>query len=147
MASPDAGVLANSVAGPYRAAMINYLLVGAGGALGAVSRYQVGRLTFRWFGPEQVWGTFAVNVAGGLLMGLLIGWLAATGRADQQYVRLFGAVGFLGGFTTFSAFSLEIANMVERKAFLPAFTYAASSVVVALAAVFVGLWLMRKAYS
>jgi CrcB protein len=127
--------------------MINYLLVGAGGALGAVSRYQVGRLTFRWFGPEQVWGTFAVNVAGGLLMGLLIGWLAATGRADQQYVRLFGAVGFLGGFTTFSAFSLEIANMVERKAFLPAFTYAAGSVVVALAAVFVGLWLMRKAYS
>ncbi|WP_323761494.1 fluoride efflux transporter CrcB [Maricaulis sp.] len=127
--------------------MINYLLVGAGGALGAVSRYQVGRLTFRWFGPEQVWGTFAVNIGGGLLMGLLIGWLAATGRSDQQYIRLFGAVGFLGGFTTFSAFSLEIANMIERKAILPAFAYAAGSVVVALAAVFVGLWLMRKAYS
>ena len=127
--------------------MINYLLVGAGGALGAVSRYQVGRLTFRWFGPEQVWGTFAVNIAGGLLMGLLIGWLAATGRADQQYIRLFGAVGFLGGFTTFSAFSLEMANMFERKAVLPAFAYAASSVVVALGAVFVGLWLVRKVFS
>jgi len=127
--------------------MINYLLVGAGGALGAVSRYQAGRLAFRWFGPEQIWGTFAVNIAGGLLMGVLIGWLAATGRADQQYIRLFGAVGFLGGFTTFSAFSLEVANMVERKAILPAFGYAASSVVVALAAVFVGLWLMRKVYS
>jgi len=127
--------------------MINYLLVGTGGALGAVARYQVGRLTFRWFGPEQVWGTFAVNIAGGLLMGLLIGWLAATGRADQQYIRLFGAVGFLGGFTTFSAFSLEMANMVERKAILPAFGYAAGSVVVALAAVFVGLWLVRKVFS
>lgn len=127
--------------------MINYLLVGAGGALGAVARYQVGRLTFRWFGPEQVWGTFAVNIAGGLLMGLLIGWLAATGRADQQYIRLFGAVGFLGGFTTFSAFSLEMANMFERKAILPAFGYAAVSVVVALAAVFVGLWLVRKVFS
>jgi len=127
--------------------MINYLLVGTGGALGAVARYQVGRLTFRWFGPEQVWGTFAVNIAGGLLMGLLIGWLAATGRADQQYIRLFGAVGFLGGFTTFSAFSLEMAKMVERKAILPAFGYAAGSVVVALAAVFVGLWLVRKVFS
>ena len=127
--------------------MINYLLVGAGGALGAVSRYQVGRLTFRWFGPEQVWGTFAVNIACGLMMGLLIGWLAATDRADQQYIRLFGAVGFLGGFTTFSAFSLEMANMVERKALLPAFGYAASSVIVALAAVFVGLWIIRKGFA
>ncbi|RKR03164.1 fluoride efflux transporter CrcB [Maricaulis maris] len=127
--------------------MINYLLVGAGGALGALSRYQVGRLTFRWFGPEQVWGTFAVNLVGGLLMGLLIGWLAATDRADQQYIRLFGAVGFLGGFTTFSAFSLEIANMLERKAILPAFGYAASSVVLALAAVFLGLWIMRRAFA
>ncbi|WP_297733266.1 fluoride efflux transporter CrcB [uncultured Maricaulis sp.] len=127
--------------------MIHYLLVGAGGALGAVSRYQVGRLTFRWFGPEQVWGTFAVNIAGGLMMGLLIGWLAATDRADQQYIRLFGAVGFLGGFTTFSAFSLEMANMVERKALLPAFGYAASSVIVALAAVFVGLWIIRKGFA
>ncbi|MFY0637402.1 fluoride efflux transporter CrcB [Maricaulis maris] len=127
--------------------MINYLLVGAGGALGAISRYQVGRLTFRWFGPEQVWGTFAVNIVGGLMMGLLIGWLAATDRADQQYIRLFGAVGFLGGFTTFSAFSLEIANMFERKALLPAFGYAASSVILALAAVFVGLWIMRKGFA
>lgn len=115
--------------------------------MGAVARYQVGRLTFRWFGPEQVWGTLAVNIAGGLLMGLLIGWLAATGRADQQSIRLFGAVGFLGGFTTFSAFSLEMANMFERKAVLPAFGYAAGSVVVALAAVFVGLWLVRKVFS
>ena len=123
--------------------MINYLLVGAGGALGAVARYQVGRLTFRWFGPEQVWGTLAVNIAGGLLMGLLIGWLAATGRADQQYLRLFGAGGFLGGFTTFSTFSLDTLRMLENGEGLLALAYILLSVCVGLFATWAGLSLAR----
>ena len=68
---------------------------------------------------------------------------AGRGEADQ-YIRLAGAVGFLGGFTTFSAYSLELATMVERKAYALAFGYAAGSVVLALGAVFAGLIIMRK---
>lgn len=124
--------------------MMNLVLIGAGGALGAISRHLVGRLTLRMFGPDQPWGTFSVNILGGLAMGLLIGWLTATERADETSIRLFAAVGVLGGFTTFSAYSLELVLMIERKAWLNAFVYAAGSVVMALAAVFAGLFLVRK---
>jgi len=124
--------------------MMNLILIGAGGALGAISRHLAGRAALRLFGPDMPWGTFSVNVLGGLAMGLLVGWLAATERADETSIRLFAAVGFLGGFTTFSAYSLEIALMIERKAMLSAFAYAAGSVVLALAAVFAGLMIMRK---
>jgi CrcB protein len=129
--------------------MNNLLLIGTGGALGAIARHLVGRAAMRWFGPDMPlglpWGTLTANVAGGLLMGLLVGWLALTGRDDGDHaIRLFGAVGFLGGFTTFSAYSLELATMIERKDFVLAFFYAAGSAVLALAAVFAGLFLMRR---
>ncbi len=124
--------------------MMNLVLIGAGGALGAIARYLVGRSTLRLFGPDQPWGTLSVNIAGGLAMGLLIGWLAASERAEETSIRLFAAVGFLGGFTTFSAYSLELVLMIERKAYLNAILYAAGSVVLAMAAVMVGLMLMRK---
>jgi CrcB protein len=131
----------------YRAAMQNILLIGAGGALGAVSRHLVGRTALRLLGGDQPWGTLAVNVAGGLMMGLLIGFLVATERGDQHAARMFAAVGFLGGFTTFSAFSLEMALMIERKAWLNAFAYAAGSVVLSLGALMIGMYLVRKAVS
>lgn len=127
--------------------MYNLLLIGAGGALGAMSRHLAGRAALKWLGPDQPWGTFAVNIGGGLLMGLLIGWLISTDRGDEHVMRYFGAVGFLGGFTTFSAFSLELALMLERKAWLNAFAYAAGSVVLALAALILGLMIMRKVYA
>jgi|TARA_R110000868_G_scaffold35549_1_gene127346 CrcB protein len=126
--------------------MQNILLIGTGGALGAISRHLVGRYMMRWFGSDLPWGTFAVNIAGGLLMGLLIGWLVATDRGDHHMLRSLGAVGFLGGFTTFSAYSLDIALMIERKAWLNAFAYAAGSVILALAALMIGMMIMRKAF-
>mgnify|MGYP003571116253 CR=1 FL=1 len=129
--------------------MNHLLLIAAGGAGGAVSRHLVGQAALRWLGPQMPlglpWGTLAVNVVGGLAMGLLVGWLALAGRGEaDQYIRLAGAVGFLGGFTTFSAYSLELATMIERKAYALAFGYAAGSVLLALSAVFAGLIIMRK---
>lgn len=124
--------------------MMNLLLIGAGGALGAICRHLAGQAALRAFGPDQPWGTLTVNILGGLAMGLLIGWLSAGARPDVQAIRLFAAVGFLGGFTTFSAYSLELLLMIERKAWLNAFAYAAGSVLLALGAVFLGLIVMRK---
>lgn len=127
--------------------MYNILLIGAGGALGAVSRHLVGRTALRLFGPDQPWGTFIVNIAGSLAMGIVIGWLVAMDRSDNHFMRVFGVIGFLGGFTTFSAFSLELGLMVERKAWLNAFSYAASSVVLSLAALMIGMMIVRKVVS
>lgn len=129
--------------------MNQILLIGAGGALGAIARHLVGRTALRWLGPDMPlglpWGTLSANVAGGLLMGLLVGWLALTGRDDGDHaIRLFGAVGLLGGFTTFSAYSLELAIMIEKRDFALAFGYAAGSAILALTAVFAGLFIMRK---
>jgi len=120
--------------------MFNVLLVGAGGALGAIARYGVGRALPTGAWP---WATFAVNIVGGLLMGLLVGWLAAHAGAGKEAWRLFLAVGVLGGFTTFSAFSLEILLMFERGQPGLAILYAAASAVLAVVALMTGLWLMR----
>ena len=123
------------------------LIVAAGGALGAVARYGVGVWAFRLFpGSAWPWGTLAVNVFGGLLMGLLAGWLAFRGGLHGESIRLFAAVGILGGFTTFSAFSLETALMIERRQFAMAGGYAALSVVLSVTALFIGLMVARRAF-
>ena len=124
--------------------MEKLLLVAAGGATGAMARYWVGIQAGRLFGPGWPWGTVIVNVVGGLLMGLLIGVLAARGGADQERWRLLLGVGVLGGFTTFSAFSLEVALMIERRALASAFGYSILSVTLSVAALFAGLLLARK---
>lgn len=128
--------------------MLNYLLVGAGGALGAIGRYFLGIQAMRTLGPSS-WpiGTFAVNVLGGLCMGLLAGLLAHRGGADQERWRLLLGVGVLGGFTTFSAFSLEIALMIQRRELVPAALYGAASVGVSVVALFGGLLLARRAFA
>lgn len=123
--------------------MTRFLLVAAGGALGAVARYGAGRFLPMGGWP---WATLAVNVVGGLLMGLLTGWLAFRGGAGQESIRLFAAVGVLGGFTTFSAFSLETAQMIERGRLAPAAAYVALSVVLSVAALFAGLMIARRAF-
>ncbi|MFN2260333.1 MAG: fluoride efflux transporter CrcB [Parasphingopyxis sp.] len=124
--------------------MPHLLLVMAGGALGAGARFLLGRWTLHQFGSAFPWGTFAVNLLGGFAMGLLVGWLARHGQGGEGW-RLFLGIGLLGGFTTFSAFSLEIVNMVERGAIGLAALYALASVLGAVAALLAGLWIVRIA--
>ena len=126
---------------------MNYLLVGLGGALGAIARYVVGQQTTRAFGIGWPFGTFTANVLGGLCMGLLIGCLAHRGGADQEKWRLLLGVGVLGGFTTFSAFSLEVALMIERREVLGAALYGAMSVGLSITALFAGLLIARRAFA
>lgn len=127
--------------------MTRLLIVAAGGALGAVARYGVGAWTLRLFPTAQwPWATLAVNVVGGLLMGLLAGWLAFRGGVNSESLRLFAAVGVLGGFTTFSAFSLEAALMIERRQLAMAGGYVAASVVLSIVALFIGLMVARRAF-
>ncbi|MFN3857766.1 MAG: fluoride efflux transporter CrcB [Caulobacter sp.] len=124
--------------------MEKLLLVAAGGAAGSTARYLVGLGALRWLGPGWPAGTLAVNIVGGLSMGLLAGALALKGGAGQELWRLLLGVGFLGGFTTFSAFSLETALMIERKAWMEAGGYVALSVVLSVAALFAGLIIARR---
>ncbi|WP_091739109.1 fluoride efflux transporter CrcB [Phenylobacterium immobile] len=123
------------------------LLVAAGGAAGAVARYLLGVEALRRFGAAWPYGTAIANVLGGLLMGLLAAGLALRGGEGQERLRLLLAVGVLGGFTTFSAFSLETALMIERRAFVQAFAYSLGSVVLSVAALFVGLLLARRLFA
>ena len=127
--------------------MTRFLLVAIGGAIGSVARYGLGVAAGRW-APNAGWpvGTFAANVIGGLLMGLLVGWLAFRGGAQQEAVRLFAAVGLLGGFTTFSSYSLEAVQMIERRQIGLACAYVVGSVVLAILALFVGLMIARRAF-
>ncbi|MEZ5961268.1 MAG: fluoride efflux transporter CrcB [Hyphomonadaceae bacterium] len=118
--------------------MMNVLLVAAGGALGALARYGVGVSAARWFGLGFPWGTLAVNIVGGLAMGVL----AARVGPDQESLRLALGVGVLGGFTTFSAFSLETVRLMEHQPGLAMF-YAAASVVLSVGACWAGFYLGR----
>lgn len=126
--------------------MLNTLLVMIGGAIGAALRYQLGRASLRVMGPGYPWGTLAANVLGGFLMGALIGWLAVRyqGQHSEQ-IRLLLAVGVLGGFTTFSAFSLETMLMFERGELLSALGYILLSVAASIGALALGMTIMRSA--
>jgi CrcB protein len=126
------------------------LSVALGGAIGAAARYQMGRGITAWLGPATVsafpWATFAVNVIGSLIMGLLFGWLARSSDPSQsENMRLLVGVGLLGGFTTFSAFSLELMVLVERGQAITALGYALISVLACLIAIYVGMIIMRLA--
>ncbi len=121
-------------------------LVALGGAAGSVGRYLAGMGVLRLVGPKAPWaGTLTVNIIGGCLMGLLVGALALRGAAEAERWRLLLAVGALGGFTTFSAFSLDAALMIERRAWGAAAGYMAASVLLSIGALFAGLLLARRA--
>ena len=127
--------------------MLNSLRVGLGGGLGAIARYQLGRQATHAFGIRWPYGTFAANVLGGLCMGLLISYLAHRGGADQERWRLLLGVGVLGGFTTFSAFSLEVALMIQRREIFSAAAYGAASVGLSILALFAGLLIARRMFA
>jgi fluoride exporter len=119
------------------------LFVMIGGALGAGLRYQIGRLMLGLLGPGFPWGTWFINLTGGLFMGLLAGILARHGGAAGESWRLLIGVGVLGGYTTFSTFSLEAANMIQRGDWTPALLYVASSAIGAILMLFAGLGIAR----
>jgi CrcB protein len=120
-----------------------YLLVGLGGAIGAMARYGTGvAVGHIWREPFPL-GTLLINVAGSLAMGLLVGWLARTLPASQNEIRLFVAVGVLGGFTTFSAFSLDAIALIERGDLLGAGVYILVSVAASVLALWLGLVVLR----
>ena len=125
--------------------MFNFLLVALGGAFGAAARYGVSlALPTR----EGGWplATFLINVSGSFLIGVLAAWLA-TRDATGEPMRLLLGVGVLGGFTTFSAYSLETMRMIERSDFVGASTYAIGSVIAGLIAVGLGLFLARRVFA
>lgn len=120
------------------------LLVFLGAGLGGVARHGVNVAAARLAGTAFPWGTLTVNVVGALLMGLMAGWLALrAGAGWTQDARLFLATGVLGGFTTFSAFSLDAILLWERGASGQAIAYIVGSVVASLVALMLGLAIVR----
>jgi fluoride exporter len=117
------------------------LLVAAGGALGSVTRHGINLYAARLFGSHFPWGILIVNIAGCLAMGCVAAGLLRLQLPDA--VRLFLATGFLGGFTTFSAFALDTMKLVQAGQTGLAAVYVLASVVVSLLAIFVGFGLMR----
>ena len=124
--------------------MRNLFLVMIGGGAGAGLRWEFGRLALRQMGPGFPWGTLGVNLIGGLLMGVLAGAMAATGAIDRPLWLLL-AVGLLGGFTTFSAFSFDLFAMLERGRAGTAAAYVAASVLGSLVLLALGWWAARAA--
>ena len=122
--------------------MTHLLLVAAGGALGSVLRYLVGLWTLRRFGPGFPWGTLTVNITGSFLIGVFAEAIARKFGASPE-MRVFLITGILGGYTTFSAFSLDTITLMERGELVTAAVYVGSSVLVSALAVFAGLALMR----
>jgi len=119
-----------------------YLLVGIGGALGAMARFGVGNAIGALPNGFPL-STFLINIAGSLAMGILIGVLAKTTPQYQNEIRLFVAVGIFGGFTTFSSFSLDAITLIERGDFLLAGLYIVGSVLLSLLGLWLGLLAMR----
>jgi CrcB protein len=123
--------------------MFPYLLVAVGGAIGSVLRYGTGVFVGSlWRNPFPL-GTLLINIVGSLVMGLFVGLMARLLPTWQNDARLFFAVGVLGGFTTFSSFSLDAISMIERGELALAVLYILLSVVIAVPALYIGLVLMR----
>ena len=124
--------------------MQGYLIVFVGGGIGAALRHGVNIASLRLFGLAYPWGTMIINIVGSLVMGLVAAWFALRGDASGPW-RLFIATGILGGFTTFSAFSLDAGLLVERQQLAGAAFYVGLSVLGSIAGLFLGLWSMRAA--
>jgi CrcB protein len=121
---------------------MNYLLVFIGGGVGSTLRHIINVISARFLGTAFPYHTFIINITGSTVMGLIAGYLAFKGEASQPW-RLFLMTGVLGGYTTFSAFSLEAALLYERGEIGLALVYVLGSVVLSIAGLFAGLALMR----
>ena len=120
-----------------------WLAVGAGGAIGAMARHGVSRLSLHWLGPNFPWGTLTANVAGSFAMGLVIAWLARH-EPHAPALRAFLTVGLLGAFTTFSTFSLDAVSLYRDRTLMIAAAYLGASVVLSIAGLVAGLALGRQ---
>jgi CrcB protein len=118
------------------------LWIALGGALGATLRHFMNVWIARTAGGEFPWHTMVINISGSFVMGLLISLMALRWNVGNE-LRAFLTTGILGGYTTFSAFSLDFAVLVERKAYTLAGAYALGSVVISLMAIFVGMAIAR----
>ena len=125
--------------------MQSTLIVFIGGGIGAALRHGVNTAFLRWLGPGFPWHTLVINMVGSLAMGLLTGWLAfKAGEGWSQPMRLFLTTGICGGFTTFSAFSLDAVLLWERGETGAAAAYVGGSVILAILGLVAGLALMRS---
>ncbi|KQM73150.1 hypothetical protein ASE72_00240 [Sphingomonas sp. Leaf20] len=121
---------------------VEFLLVFLGSGIGGMLRHGVGRTALALFGPSFPYGTMAINIVGSFAMGIVAGWFTARGGADQS-LRLFLTTGVIGGFTTYSTFSLDYAFLWEGGHALSAILYVSGSLVIGIGALFVGLALSR----
>jgi fluoride exporter len=122
--------------------VMNYLLVFIGGGLGSSLRHTVNMVSARYLGTAFPYHTFIINITGSIVMGLIAGYLAFKGDAAASW-RLFLMTGILGGYTTFSAYSLDSMVLYERGEIALALFYVVGSVVLSIAGLFAGLTLVR----
>ena len=122
-----------------------FVAVGVGGGIGALARYYIAA-AFQSVGAAFPWGIFIVNITGGLLMGLIVE-ASALRLSLSPELRAFLTVGILGGYTTFSTFSLDSALLLQKGAYAMAAAYMIGSVVLSVLALFAGLWLVRALYA
>ena len=120
-----------------------YLIVFLGGGVGAAIRHGLNGMGLRLMGPDFPYATVFINITGSAIMGVIAGYFAFKGDASQHW-RLFLTTGILGGYTTFSAFSLDAALLYERGELALSALYVTVSVVLSIAGLFAGLWLIRQ---
>jgi CrcB protein len=124
--------------------MMGYAVVFIGAGVGGTIRHFMNIHVARMLGTHFPWHTFVINISGSLVMGLVAGWFAMKG-AGEGHLRLFLATGILGGYTTFSAFSLDAVLLWERGERLLAAAYVGGSVALSIVGLVIGLWTMRTA--
>jgi len=123
---------------------MGYVVVFVGAGVGGTIRHFMNIWVARLMGTHFPWHTFVINVTGSVVMGLVAGWFALKG-GESGHARLFLATGILGGYTTFSAFSLDAVLLWERHEHMLAALYVGGSVALSLAGLVIGLWAMRTA--
>ncbi len=126
--------------------LYNFFLVSLGGAIGSMLRYGTGVLSIKLLGINFPWGTLTVNILGSFCIGIVFALLSHTQNLSED-IKLFAMVGILGGFTTFSAFSLDTISLFERGQYLYASLYIASSVILSLLATLAGIMLIKASLS